>query len=263
MTTQSTETIIYKGRKHSMRAEPLAAYFEMGGAWPENPTGIGVICSACWRGYDGTWKVINGRLYLIKLYELSELDLEAFFPGYPDRVFAHWCTGTVSFSQGKLLKYGEYESVYERDVFIRFVKGVAVETTVRVNGEADERAPGGYRLNVDDNLFDPLQKAAGLKADEAKPFVLGSRRDLADVEIEETVHDPLAAAPELPFGHLNAAWRRFKDEIPGGAKLWSYSASWAGWKYGWDTETRRHGYVAVEDGRLGPFFGSVKRFEGR
>ncbi len=246
-----------------MRAEPLATYLELGGAWPEHPKAFQDMISACWRGYEGTWKVINSRLYLVKLDELSGLDLQAFFPGYPDRVFAHWCTGTASFSAGKLLKYGEYESVYERDIFIHFVRGVAVETTVRVNGEADERAPGGYRLNTDANLTDPRRKAAELEADDAKPFVLISRRDLEEVEIEETVYDPLGAAPEAPFGHLNAVWRRFKAELPARSELWSYSASWEGRKYGWGSEMRREGYVAVEDGRLGPFFGSVKRIENR
>jgi hypothetical protein len=72
-----------------------------------------------------------------------------------------------------------------------------------------------------------------------------------EVEALETVLDPLGAAPNVPFGHLNAAWRAF---IEGGTEcdeLWSFSADW---QTAWGNRERRAGYVRVRAGEPGDYF---------
>jgi hypothetical protein len=59
------------------------------------------------------------------------------------------------------------------------------------------------------------------------------------------------AAPNLPFGHLNAAWRAFIEGGTEGDELWSFSADW---RTAWDNMERRAGYVRVREGAPGEHF---------
>jgi hypothetical protein len=141
----------FDGNEHSMCSEPLEDYFNLVGNRPK----FAEMNTACWRGYVGKWEVRDDRLYLIGveayLTDGKEASLENIFPGFPERVFAHWYSGTVRIPEGKLLDYHHmgYESVYERDVFLEFQKGVLVSKTMRENGVAvDENAPEGYGVGA-------------------------------------------------------------------------------------------------------------------
>ena len=136
MTAQIAERLIYEGERHAMCEEPLGSYFSQGGKDP----GFESMNTACWRGYVGEWEVIDDRLYLVGLEgglnDGTDASIETVFPGFPDRVFAHWYTGKVRIPQGKLLDYVHmgYESIYERDLFLTFERGVLVDKKVVTNG---------------------------------------------------------------------------------------------------------------------------------
>ncbi len=138
MTAQATEVIHYQGHKRCMCTEPLADYFELAGI--ESP--FDVTCSALWRGYVGEWEINEGRLYLLKidgsLRSEQPASLEAFFPGFPDRVFAHWYSGQIRLPQGELLEYfhGGYGGTYAQDLLIDLEKGLVTQTAVRHNGSS-------------------------------------------------------------------------------------------------------------------------------
>ena len=150
MTAQIAEQIRIDGEDLAMCSEPLADYFHLAGrqvAFLKN-------CTALLRGYVGSWEILNDRLYLVGLSgylaDSSEANLATLFPGFPERVFAHWYSGTVRIPQGKLLKYvhGGYGSVYERDLFIRLERGVVVERAVQTHGVATNTdTPDGYRIH--------------------------------------------------------------------------------------------------------------------
>ena len=135
MTAQIAEILHYQGRKQRMCTEPLGDYFALAGISP----GFVFSSTALWRGYVGEWDIQDGRLYLIKLSGTLEGDkpasLETFFPGYPDRVFAHWYSGQVRLPMGQQLKYvhGGYGSTYEQDLLIDFDQGVVTQSTLRHN----------------------------------------------------------------------------------------------------------------------------------
>ncbi len=139
MTAQIAETLTYKGKKHSMFSNPLEGYFSLGGKRPD----FANISTALWRGYVGEWEIIDDRLYIINLngtlQDGEEASLETIFPGFPDRVFAHWFTGKIRIPQGNQIKYVHmgYGSEYESDLFIRFEKGIIIEEEVVHNGESD------------------------------------------------------------------------------------------------------------------------------
>ncbi len=149
MTAQISEKLLYEGQKLSMCTEPLSLYFALGGDGPKFQCNF----TALWRGYVGTWEIVDGRLYLIDLQGTlkggEEASVATIFPDYPDRVFAHWYSGTLRIPQGKLLHYVHmgYSSTYERDLFLAIEKGVLKGTRVRQNGRAEsDSGPQSYRI---------------------------------------------------------------------------------------------------------------------
>jgi len=139
MTAQIRENLIYDGRNLSMCTEPLSDYFALGGRKPE----FKFNCTALWRGYVGTWEIVGDRLYIVSLKgtlkDGTAATLESVFPGYTERVFAHWYTGTLRLPEGERLKYVHmgYSSIYERDHFLSVQKGIVVGSHVRQNSEAE------------------------------------------------------------------------------------------------------------------------------
>jgi hypothetical protein len=95
MTAQISEKLLFQGDKHAMCTSPLGDYRALGGELP----GFAPNCTALWRGYVGTWEIVSDRLYVIELHgELEsgvDATLENVFPGYGDRVFAHWYSGII------------------------------------------------------------------------------------------------------------------------------------------------------------------------
>lgn len=140
MTAQFQEKLLYEGKEMSMCEEPLAQFFSLTNHWPK----FQEVCTALWRGYIGSWEIINDRLYLTGIDATLEngekVTLETLFPGYPERVFAHWYSGTLRIPQGELLEYVHmgYGSKYERDLLIDIEKGVITRTRVTENDISDE-----------------------------------------------------------------------------------------------------------------------------
>ncbi len=146
MTAQFAERLIYKDKEISMCSHPLNLWLSSGGA----DIKFGMASTACWRGYIGTWKVVSDRLYLIGISANDEsgnpLSLGDLFPGFNDCVFAHWFSGEVRCPTGKLLNYvhGGYASTYEKDLFLRFSKGILESERIFNNGTSEDSGPEGY-----------------------------------------------------------------------------------------------------------------------
>jgi len=151
MTAQFAERLQYQGDNVAMCTNPLSDYFAMGGINPRFESN----CTALWRGYVGSWVIVDNRLYLIgltgTLEDGTEASLATIFPAFPDRVFAHWYSGTIRIPQGKQLKYVHmgYGSTFERDLFLDIERGVVIATRVQNNGVAEsESAPEGYEVGA-------------------------------------------------------------------------------------------------------------------
>lgn len=143
MTAQIPEKLKYKGKKYAMCSEPLSVYFALAGI-KFKPR---VICSALSRGYVGSWKIIDDRLYLVKLKngfgKKAASCMTEYFPDQPDRVLANWYSGKLRLPQGELLKYvhGGYSSIYESDMFLTIKKGVL--TKLKICHNANPNASEG------------------------------------------------------------------------------------------------------------------------
>ena len=114
-----------------MCTEPFGDYLALigrvGERWPFEAT-----MSALWRGYQGRWEVIDGRLYLLrlggKLREGGDATLQTFFPQERERVFAHWFSGEARIELGERVEYVHqgYQSRYERNLLLTFERGLLV-----------------------------------------------------------------------------------------------------------------------------------------
>ncbi|MCW8884232.1 MAG: hypothetical protein OQK12_03120 [Motiliproteus sp.] len=148
MTAQIPEKIRLDGQRFSMCSTPLNDFVALGGRLPK----FAVTCTALWRGYIGSWELLDGRLYLNgltgSLEDGEEITLATLFPDFPDRVFAHWYSGTLRIPQGKLIEYHHagFASEYERDLLLTFERGILQEQDVHQNGLADKGAPEGYSI---------------------------------------------------------------------------------------------------------------------
>lgn len=126
MTAQSGERILYKGEQHRMASEPLNQYL----------ISRKDICfqshrTDCWRGYFGSWKIENNKLYLIGLKGTTkdgEIGVKELFNGKTE-VFSNWYTGEIRIPMGELLEYVHmgYASEYEFDAMLTFEKGVLIK----------------------------------------------------------------------------------------------------------------------------------------
>ena len=150
MTAQIAERLTFEGQQVALLTNPLDLYFELGGLNP----GFQSTSTALWRGYVGSWEVVNDRLYLVCLNGVLEsgedANLESVFPGFTERVFAHWYSGTLRIPQGKRIEYVHmgYGSTYERDVLLTLQNGVVINKTERCNGRASDDAPDGYAVSA-------------------------------------------------------------------------------------------------------------------
>ncbi len=142
MTAQFSEILNIDGETHSMMSTPLGDFFELMGSTPTFESN----CTALRRGYVGTWEITNDLLYLVRLSGTltngETATLESVFPGFPERVFAHWFSGKVRLPQGKRIQYKHmgFGSTYERDLFIFFRNGVVIGKHTVINGVAPSNA---------------------------------------------------------------------------------------------------------------------------
>ena len=126
MTRQAGDILSYNGEKTTIATEPLKPYLE-------NRSDISFIfkSTALVRGYIGTWKIKNKKLYLVSLIGFiknnEKVDLSYLFPNKKE-VFADWFSGQIRIPEGNLLKKIRigYASVFERDKILKFNKGKCI-----------------------------------------------------------------------------------------------------------------------------------------
>ena len=149
MTAQIPDSILYENESLSLCDEPLSVWFQLNGM-EKSP--FQAASTANWRGYVATWEITNKRLYLIEIEgtfkDGSDGSLAALFPGFPDRVFAHWYSGRLRIPRGKLLNYVHmgYASEYEQDILLDIDGGVLTHVEIKENGKAPPDADDGYQV---------------------------------------------------------------------------------------------------------------------
>ncbi len=152
MTAQLSDSLRYEGEALRLFTLPLNTYWNMASAAndsdddsPEKRRDFADMGTWCWRRHTASWAIEQGHLYLIGIHanyeDGGEAMLEDFFPGYPNRVFAHWYSGQLRCSRGELLEYvhAGFGSRYEEDLLIDIDRGVVKDQHVIDNRTESER----------------------------------------------------------------------------------------------------------------------------
>jgi len=159
LTLQSREVYFYNGEELYSYDTPLAYH-------PKKPK-FEPLGSFCWRGYQGTWSIRDGKLYLVDLYAhkqkiqaipnyryvaydrrrkdlyyeihlhptTQDVYIEDVFPKMKDgKVFAYWFTGYINFGRSDVIGRGMTTS-YKKYLSLRFENGILVEEKVRDHDE--------------------------------------------------------------------------------------------------------------------------------
>jgi len=218
MTAQASELLIYQGQELSLCETPLDDYLASSGRHIE----FEATSTALWRGYVGTWEIINARLYLVALdgcmlvdNEPTAVKLKDVFPQYPEGLFAHWYSGELRCPRGKLLNYvhGGFMSTYEEDLFIEVRNGVVTAERVVVNGKGEPDANEGYAEKFichPGDLIEPIEPEQA-----ERPFY---------------VKDPLGRVPNNPFGHMQQGWVQLLSQLEPSDTLWRFKSPQRGWQ---------------------------------
>jgi hypothetical protein len=141
-TVQIPDTIYLDGQKHFLFSTPLEQYYG-----PHNPRPpFRYPNTATWRGYQATWEIHRGLLYLKAIrawIPAGEVGLEALFPRQKGRVPATWFTGRLIVPQGQRLGFAMPHPIYEKYLIITVAKG-------RVTGQEIRDNSGGAPPRGDD-----------------------------------------------------------------------------------------------------------------
>ena len=121
MTAQVHEDLILNSKHTSMACEPSI---------PHQDKRI-ITCdddffdnTACARGYVGTWEILNGLFYLIKLeglYKLTE-----------SPILADWFSGKLRVPEGDIVNYAHagFFSTYEKERLIEIKSGKVISELI-------------------------------------------------------------------------------------------------------------------------------------
>jgi hypothetical protein len=133
MTIQARDRLSHNGKKTTIATEPLKPYLET-----RSDVSFIFKSTALVRGYIGSWKIKNKKLYLVSFLGFIknnvQVDLKYLFQNKTE-VFAYWFSGDIRIPEGDLLQKINtgYASVYSRDRILNFNKGILISETVKDN----------------------------------------------------------------------------------------------------------------------------------
>ena len=142
VTPQAWDQIRLPQGTRPMLSTPLEALFGPQNPRPSALLQIGAECTACHRGYVGTWQIRDERLYLIHLEgccteaaRLSEADLNRVVGGRyrAGGAFADWVTDTLVVGNGQRLDVIGNEGIHDREIRIAVRNGRVTDRRTVVN----------------------------------------------------------------------------------------------------------------------------------
>ena len=125
MTIQVPETLLVSGQKINMHTCPLTNYFQLTERFFEFQAPRSTML---YRGYVGTWELIDQRLYLKNIISFGNpVTLQDIFKNCGEMVLAHWLSMNTLASFGKR-KYEDSlrEFVANYKLELKFNKGVLI-----------------------------------------------------------------------------------------------------------------------------------------
>lgn len=119
-------------------SNPLESFFDEENPRPEQIFPGGCSTTACWRGYQATWRILDDALFLIAIADccggarLSVAELDSLLDGRfkAGKAWADWFTGHILIPDGELVEYMHmgYGSTYEQYIILRVEDGVVTKS---------------------------------------------------------------------------------------------------------------------------------------
>jgi hypothetical protein len=156
MTAQASEILFYKGEEYQITSEPLTDFLK------NSTKSFNWTNTGCWRGYIGTWKIDNNKLFIVKLEGNStsgSVGLDYLFPNQKE-VFANWFSGELKVPQGEMIKYihrGHF-SVYEKDIIFTFSKGIITKQVI-VDNQSGQIEDVSFNQILDKNIKEKINES--------------------------------------------------------------------------------------------------------
>ncbi len=128
MTAQIHEILIWDGQRLSIAYTPplshdreLIVSVELNEC--DDETRWMISSTACWRGYQGTWEIREGRFYLVSLTGRFRLNSN-------EPVFADWFCGVLRIPRGELIEYVHmgFGSVYAEELHVKIDGGMVIDS---------------------------------------------------------------------------------------------------------------------------------------
>jgi|GEM_PF-490842 len=144
---QYPEKLRIDGKEEQLMATPLEDFWSPQHPRPES---LSQTSWACWRGYIGTWEIIDNKLCLLRIErheiwpkedtfaeQAIEIPLQPLV-GTEGPVFADWFSGVLRVARGQVLAQVNtgYASVYEEDLFLTVDRGAITSRRIVKNDPA-------------------------------------------------------------------------------------------------------------------------------
>ena len=156
-TAQTSDILIYNGKKYELYCNPLEKYFKKyPNKHPNNLIGendVRIESSDLWRGYVATFEIIENQLYLkdIEIESVSDtsdiINSEIIWKSVLNKVFTNqelvkvdWMTGLLIIPDGEIVNYVHmgYVSTFERYIILEIDEGNLKRETRLEHEEYDE-----------------------------------------------------------------------------------------------------------------------------
>lgn len=146
-TVQEPDIIIYKGDSLFLYAAPLELLYKNKLEGPKFfADKMGCMTTACWRGYQAVWKIIDNDLYLTGILSCCyredniKADLKKIFGNkcIDGKVKADWVSTTIFAPTGKYMfvLHDIDEMVYEGELEFQFINGKLIGTKTYDNSKS-------------------------------------------------------------------------------------------------------------------------------
>ena len=180
MTAQIRDVLIYKDHEYLLASEPLYPYLK----------GSGIVLvkmsTACHRGYVAKWLIEEDRLYLVEFEanipksntedrrllkeDIRTVGLDYLFPNQ-DKVHAGWFSGVLCVPHGEMIRYVHqgYASIYEKELYLRFVNGKLVSWR-EVDNSSLKGNSKALREKEMDGIWESIFRVKRSRTDEKRGF---------------------------------------------------------------------------------------------
>ena len=196
---QSPEKLRIDGKSEHLMATPLEEYWSAEHPRPEN---FSQTSWSCWRGYIGTWEVIDNKLCLIRIerheiwpkedtFEEQSIDIPLQpLLGTSGPVPADWFSGVLRVVRGQVIAQVNtgFASVYEEDLFLVVDHGTITSRRIVKNDPSSITSESDLAWRE----FGRINSTGGIKASlpednlELEKGKWLDQRDLAERAVELT-----------------------------------------------------------------------------